>query len=222
MFELRLRQRNITEKELLGDICKVAQRLHQKTITSLEYDEYGYFGKTTILRRFGSWNNALNLAGLEVKNRQNISNKELFENIAEIWKRLGKQPTGKDLEKAYGISKISSGTYEKRFGSWNKALLAFIQYIENNYQDNENPPVTDLKKQYIRTTPRKINWRIRAKVLIRDNCICKMCGSSPAKDPEVNLHVDHIIPWSKCGETIIDNLQTLCNVCNIGKSDLIL
>lgn len=36
---------------------------------------------------------------------------------------------------------------------------------------------------------RKINWRLRVVVLIRDNCICKMCGASPAKDPAVTLHV---------------------------------
>ena len=33
------------------------------------------------------------------------------------------------------------------------------------------------------------------------------------------LHVDHVVPWSKGGETVLDNLQVLCHVCNIGKSD---
>ena len=41
---------------------------------------------------------------------------------------------------------------------------------------------------------------------------------SPAKDPGVELHVDHIFPWSKGGETVLENLQTLCSRCNGGKS----
>jgi 5-methylcytosine-specific restriction endonuclease McrA len=35
----------------------------------------------------------------------------------------------------------------------------------------------------------------------------------------VQLHVDHIYPWAKGGETVVENLQTLCMTCNIGKSD---
>jgi 5-methylcytosine-specific restriction endonuclease McrA len=33
----------------------------------------------------------------------------------------------------------------------------------------------------------------------------------------VELHVDHVTPWSKGGETTLANLQTLCNKCNLGK-----
>lgn len=69
-------------------------------------------------------------------------------------------------------------------------------------------------------TTRSISQRLRYKVLSRDNFKCCACGASPAKDPSVELHVDHIIPWSKGGETVLDNLQTLCSKCNIGKSDL--
>jgi len=36
----------------------------------------------------------------------------------------------------------------------------------------------------------------------------------------VVLHIDHVTPWSKGGETEMDNLQTLCEPCNLGKSDL--
>ena len=58
-------------------------------------------------------------------------------------------------------------------------------------------------------------------VLKRDNFKCCACGASPAKDPAVELHIDHIIPWSRGGETTPENLQTLCSRCNLGKSDLL-
>lgn len=63
--------------------------------------------------------------------------------------------------------------------------------------------------------------RLRFEVLARDRFTCRFCGASPTKDPAVTLHIDHIIPWSKGGETTLNNLQTLCSKCNLGKSDII-
>ncbi len=219
-FELKLRQRDIPEQDLLADIKRVADKTGSKTITKIIYDEHGQYGATTILRRFGSWNKALKAAGLDLNNRINIPDEELFENLANIWQHLGKQPAGKDISKSNG-SKFSLGTYEKRFGSWNKGLIAFIDYVESPNPDHMKFVLSTnrLQGSSASRTSRKINWRLRATVLIRDNCICKMCGASPAKDPSVTLHIDHVQPWSKGGETLIENLQTLCSVCNIGKSD---
>ena len=85
-------------------------------------------------------------------------------------------------------------------------------------------PQCGVKKQIKPTAHRKENTRIisdklRYQVLKRDNFKCFACGASPAKDPSVELHIDHIIPWSKGGETTFENLQTLCSRCNLGKSD---
>ena len=66
---------------------------------------------------------------------------------------------------------------------------------------------------------RAISDKLRYRVLKRDHFKCCACGASPAKDPAVELHIDHIIPWSKGGETVLENLQTLCSRCNLGKSD---
>jgi 5-methylcytosine-specific restriction endonuclease McrA len=54
----------------------------------------------------------------------------------------------------------------------------------------------------------------------RDHFTCRACGASPAKEAGVELHVDHVVPWSRAGETTLENLQTLCTRCNLGKSDL--
>ena len=70
-------------------------------------------------------------------------------------------------------------------------------------------------------TQREPNLRLRFKVLARDHFKCCSCGASPAKDSSVELHVDHIVPWSKGGETVLENLRTLCSKCNLGKSDLL-
>lgn len=69
-------------------------------------------------------------------------------------------------------------------------------------------------------TQREPSMRLRFEVLIRDNFKCCTCGASPAKDPAVELHIDHVVPWSKGGETETENLQTLCSICNLGKSDV--
>lgn len=217
-FKIQLRRRNVPDQEILDDLKRVAVDLSRNTVTKVEYDEKGSFGATTILRRFKQWNIALQKAGLNAPNRQYVPDEELFENLADVWTKLGRQPYGRELEKAHGYSIFSLGTYEKRFGSWNKSLLAFESFLrgEDSY---ERVGKTENFKKKSKRTNRKINWRLRAQILIRDNCICKMCGASPAKDPDTILHVDHIVPWTKGGETVFENLQTLCSVCNVGKSD---
>lgn len=69
-------------------------------------------------------------------------------------------------------------------------------------------------------TKRNISLRMCFLVMQRDSFKCCMCGRSPATTPGLELHIDHIVPWSKGGETVIDNLQTLYSDCNLGKGNL--
>ena len=80
-------------------------------------------------------------------------------------------------------------------------------------EENRNTP------KYKHRTSRDPSMKLRFEILKRDNFKCCACGSSPAKDPAVELHIDHITPWSKGGETIEENLQILCSICNFGKGD---
>jgi len=216
-FELKLKKRNNSEEDLIKDLQRVAKAIKSDTVTASTYAEMGEYGVTTFRRKFGTWNKALEAAGLKVILNLNVPESDLFENLANIWQHLGRQPVGKDIEKSNG-SQYSLGTYEKRFGSWNKALQGFIDYINETSEEIKLTKTQKLSKKSTVRTNRRINWRLRATVLIRDGCICKMCGASPTKNSDVVLHVDHIKPWSKGGETVIENLQTLCSICNVGKS----
>ena len=57
-----------------------------------------------------------------------------------------------------------------------------------------------------------IKLKDRYAVMVRDGFTCKLCGSKE------QLEVDHIKPISQGGENDRENLQTLCWLCNIGKS----
>lgn len=183
---------------------------------------------------FETWDVALKLAGLASTSYKVILDEELFSEIERLWIKEGQQPTATDIKN--GKSKYSLNTFSRRFGGWRKALEAFVAYVnatENDSDDSEyqanttssNEPCIDEKginefSKNKKRTPRDINLRLRFKVLSRDCFKCCICGASPAKDPSVELHVDHIIPWSKGGETELENLQTLCSKCNLGKSNL--
>ncbi len=65
----------------------------------------------------------------------------------------------------------------------------------------------------------KLSDGLRYDIMSRDKFKCQICGST--QNDGVKLHVDHIYPVSKGGKTITSNLRTLCDRCNIGKSNKI-
>jgi hypothetical protein len=65
----------------------------------------------------------------------------------------------------------------------------------------------------------KLTAALRYLILKGDGFRCRKCGRDAATANYVRLEVDHIIPVSKWGRTVEENLQTVCRDCNKGKSD---
>lgn len=63
----------------------------------------------------------------------------------------------------------------------------------------------------------KVMPSMRWQVFQRDKWRCVACGKNA--DDHIWLEVDHILPRSKGGKNEISNYQTLCNICNSGKSN---
>lgn len=61
-----------------------------------------------------------------------------------------------------------------------------------------------------------ISPKLRFEVLKRDGFTCQYCGRS---SPEVELHVDHVVPVAAGGGNDPGNLTSACVECNLGKSD---
>lgn len=70
------------------------------------------------------------------------------------------------------------------------------------------------KKNYKRRNV--LTKSIRREVFKRDDYKCVECG---ATKEDTSLHVDHIIPVSQGGFDELNNLQTLCEACNLAKSN---
>ncbi len=220
---MNLNNRNVTNQDLLDDLLRV-QSIIDSPISKSKYDELGKFSSGTIERRFGTWNKALKNAGIEVGQEKNLSDEELFKNLEQVWIKLGRQPKYDEIKQP--LSLYSIRPYHRRFGKWNNALHDFVKYINSatseqqsefeviKTESNDNSSIIIKHK-----TKREISDRLRFRVLMRDGFTCKSCGRSPMTEMGVELHVDHITPWSKGGETIPDNLITKCQQCNLGKGN---
>lgn len=206
----------VTDEELLEDLKIVASKIGKQELSQRVYvANGGRYNPSTMFGHFGTWNSALAKAGLLPANVCNYSDEELFENILNIWRHKGKQPVRSDL--ALPPSTISQSPYNRRFKSWSEGLKCFIEYAA---QVDKVLPAKHIAEGAEKRIGRDPSLRLRFQALRRDHFACVQCGASPAKDPSVDLHIDHIKPWSKGGKTEIANLQTLCQKCNSGKSNL--
>lgn len=106
--------------------------------------------------------------------------------------------------------------------------IAVQQHLDRRVRDLRYYYNIPLKKggRYVyegeRATPAAdsgtINAKDRAAVLNTAHGRCQMCGRTIADDG-IKLEVDHKIPRNWGGETVIDNLWALCQLCNGGKRD---
>ncbi len=219
VFKLsRVKGAPVTDEELIADLCRVAEILGTKKVTQGQYKSHGVYDGSTVVRRFDTWNKALCRANLKISNRIDIPKVDLFENILTLWQHYGRQPRRSEL--ASSPSRISQQPYYRSFGSWMNALNAFVNYANGTGIDLMEPP-DETAVDFKHSTGRDPSLRLRWRVLQRDNFKCCGCGASPAITLGVELHVDHVDPWSNGGETVLENLQTLCSKCNLGKSNLL-
>lgn len=111
-------------------------------------------------------------------------------------------------------------TSPKGRNSYNKVESFDFNALVDAYDDYIRTKNSHQVYQYtVKTERAKMTDSLRYDILKRDGFRCQLCGAT-AKDG-AKLHVDHIIPVSKGGKTVPSNLRTLCDRCNMGKSDKI-
>jgi hypothetical protein len=216
-YELDPLHRNIPDQELLDDLKRVAAKLGTSTVASRQYSEHGRFSDSSFKRRFGSWRNALERAGLvsEVRNVK-YTDKQLFSNLVDVWSHFGRQPRHAEL--TLQNSRISVDSYKRRFGGWRKALEAFVRWAN---EGELVPPSTNASGEMaVRRVARTVSDRIRFRVMLRDKFKCQYCGRSPATYADVTLHLDHRKPYSQGGASDFENLVTARSKCNLGKGEI--
>lgn len=215
-FELSHDRRNISDDDLLSDLRRVVSVDLQQRVKQRTYKDHRKYGVTTIIRRFGSWNAAVKAAGLTTTVERKISDEKLFSALYSLWVALGRQPSYSAVQKP--ACRFHATTYERRFGSWRHALEAFVSYASS-----EDIVAASTVGETVGRVSRRSSCcpdlSLRFKVLQRNRFRCCACGASPSVTPNVVLEVDHIVPWSKRGETAFENLQTLCAACNQGKTN---
>ena len=214
-LEVKIYDRIIPKEDLIEDLRRVARKLKKDFVTMYEYHRLGRYSASTLQKRIGSWTEALRRAGLKQAKARFVTDRQLFENMKRMWKRLGRQP--KNYEVRSPLSEYCIRPYERRFGTWINAVKWFVKVTNSGGVKS-----AELKEESVpanHKSGRTVRPAMRLTVLKRDNFKCRLCGASPATEAAVSLVIDHIKPWCEGGETELDNLQTLCSKCNAGKGN---
>lgn len=117
----RGRSPTYTEADLIADLQELADELG-KTPTSKDMRELGAHSDYQYRAAFGTWNAAIDEAGLERNGTGGTcqyTEADLIEDLRRVADELGKSPSAPEMDR---LGEASSDTYARRFDSWNGAL----------------------------------------------------------------------------------------------------
>jgi hypothetical protein len=201
---------------LIQELRRIASALGKATLSQKEIDSHGRISSDVVIKRFGSLRKALQESGLIPVRFMKGTDEELCSILIELWtqtlEKFGRSPYSTEL-RVFGFP-VSGDTYVRRFGSWNKALLAAAESMPTSDDAGDaaeqpaSPPASATKCE----GRKAVSVRKRFFVFKRDRYRCRICGRSG-----IELEVDHKVPVAQGGSDALDNLQTLCFDCNRGK-----
>jgi hypothetical protein len=214
--------RRMSDEALLRELQNVRTENGSAALTAEAFDMRSTVTSSTALRsRFGSWHAALLKAGIRVSDHgKRYTDEDCFNNLVNVWTHYGRQPEFREL--GMSPSAVGPKAYIVRWKTWRKAVKAFVEWA--NAGESTEPELCpeplaersvriETEPEYRHDVPSRLRW----KVIVRDRFRCVACGRSPANDLTIVLHVDHISPHADGGKTAMENLQTLCQDCNLGK-----
>jgi hypothetical protein len=221
----------LSDDDLIAEMQRVDSLLSSGVLTVRDFNHHSSTHYDVVRKRFGSWQNALERAGVgQAELGKRYTDEQCHKNIISLWTHYGRQPNYGELKQE--PSTVGPKAYVRRWGSWRKALAAFVEWANAEEQDgpqtgSDSSKTTEpVAQQHLeklakaRLAPEdrhEVPLRLKWKVHLRDRFRCLACGKSPANDITVELHADHILPWADGGKTVVENLQTLCRNCNLGK-----
>lgn len=203
-----------TDDELIEELQRLASELGRSP-AARHMSERGKFGENTYLRRFGSWNNALENAGLEINDRAEVEKSALIAELDRIVGEIGRAPSRSELRK---LGEYSVTCYCRVFGTWRDAVRhAGYEPRPQGLKGSEHPSWKEDSERLSYGS----GWEdSRQKALERDGWCCQHPGCELSNEEHireygVGLDVHHIDGDHRNHEP--SNLITLCKICHLSK-----
>ena len=146
--------KGLTDDDIIFELKRVHALLGTETMNRAQFNEHSVTSYSAVHSRFG-WPEALKLAGIPpaptAKRKWTLE--QCFENLVAVWTHYGRPPAYREMFEP--PSTVSGKAYEGRWGTWRKALRAFVEWA------NSKTSKIHLKRLNLnsgRQMPRKLSW----------------------------------------------------------------
>jgi len=111
-------------QQAIDELKRVASLLEKSTLSRREFNRHAHFSSSAVERTFGSWNRAIEAAGLrpDMLNKR-LSDAELEGEFRRVVNVVGRAPTRAEFS---AEGKHSPSIYERRFGNWRKVVEMYL------------------------------------------------------------------------------------------------
>ncbi len=118
-------------EQVIAEIRRVASKLDTQRLTRKDFARNSKMSTATVCNIFGSWNRAVEAAGLQpivafVPELREIPDEELMAEVIRLKQELGKRPSDREMG---ALGRFSPRPYIKRWGSFAKGREAAYQKL---------------------------------------------------------------------------------------------